>query len=348
MSHRSGETEDVTIADLAVATGCGQIKTGAPSRSDRVAKYNQLLRIEEELGATPTYPGLARLPARGPRKTAELDRRRMGGRGRRGESGPRWPPGRSGRRAPEARAKAGAGAPASAHAAAPASARQAGIRWDRVARTMLLRRAARRARLVPRARRPSTCSPGSSPARPAARSGRCETTTPGCAGKAKLLKDPQQIELRGAPARAWRGPASGSTWCGASRGQIAPLDGRASFAADAPRARAEPRGRERRPPVGGGLPAARGRPLGAAALPGARPRRRRPFRTSSASGSARPSRSRELAALYREGTDWTLDLAMRARPEDLAALGPERRRRRRVLSLHARGGRLRRRPRPLA
>jgi len=51
MSHRSGETEDVTIADLAVATGCGQIKTGAPSRSDRVAKYNQLLRIEEQLGS---------------------------------------------------------------------------------------------------------------------------------------------------------------------------------------------------------------------------------------------------------------------------------------------------------
>ena len=50
MTHRSGETEDTTIADLAVATGCGQIKTGAPSRTDRVAKYNQLLRIEEELG----------------------------------------------------------------------------------------------------------------------------------------------------------------------------------------------------------------------------------------------------------------------------------------------------------
>ena len=57
MSHRSGETEDVTIADLAVATGCGQIKTGAPSRSDRVAKYNQLLRIEEALGPQATYPG---------------------------------------------------------------------------------------------------------------------------------------------------------------------------------------------------------------------------------------------------------------------------------------------------
>ena len=59
MSHRSGETEDTTIADLAVATGCGQIKTGAPSRSDRVAKYNQLLRIEEALGADGEYPGLA-------------------------------------------------------------------------------------------------------------------------------------------------------------------------------------------------------------------------------------------------------------------------------------------------
>jgi enolase len=57
MSHRSGETEDVTIADLAVATGCGQIKTGAPSRSDRVAKYNQLLRIEEQLGPAARFPG---------------------------------------------------------------------------------------------------------------------------------------------------------------------------------------------------------------------------------------------------------------------------------------------------
>jgi enolase len=62
MSHRSGETEDVTIADLAVATGCGQIKTGAPSRSDRVAKYNQLLRIEEELGPDAEYPGWRAFP----------------------------------------------------------------------------------------------------------------------------------------------------------------------------------------------------------------------------------------------------------------------------------------------
>jgi enolase len=62
MSHRSGETEDATIADLAVALGTGQIKTGAPARSDRVAKYNQLLRIEEELGAKATYPGWDAFP----------------------------------------------------------------------------------------------------------------------------------------------------------------------------------------------------------------------------------------------------------------------------------------------
>ena len=59
MSHRSGETEDTTIADLAVATNCGQIKTGAPNRTDRVAKYNQLLRIEEILGASAIYGGKA-------------------------------------------------------------------------------------------------------------------------------------------------------------------------------------------------------------------------------------------------------------------------------------------------
>jgi enolase len=58
ISHRSGETEDTTIADIAVATGAGQIKTGAPSRSDRVAKYNQLLRISDELGERATYPGI--------------------------------------------------------------------------------------------------------------------------------------------------------------------------------------------------------------------------------------------------------------------------------------------------
>ncbi|PZG42287.1 phosphopyruvate hydratase [Spongiactinospora gelatinilytica] len=62
MSHRSGETEDVTIADLAVATNCGQIKTGAPARSDRVAKYNQLLRIEEHLGDSARYAGRAAFP----------------------------------------------------------------------------------------------------------------------------------------------------------------------------------------------------------------------------------------------------------------------------------------------
>ena len=62
MSHRSGETEDVTIADLAVATSSGQIKTGAPARSERVAKYNQLLRIEAELGSNANYAGKAAFP----------------------------------------------------------------------------------------------------------------------------------------------------------------------------------------------------------------------------------------------------------------------------------------------
>ena len=63
MSHRSGETEDSTIADLAVALVCGQIKTGSLARSDRTAKYNQLLRIEEELGDAARYPGAAALRA---------------------------------------------------------------------------------------------------------------------------------------------------------------------------------------------------------------------------------------------------------------------------------------------
>jgi enolase len=58
VSHRSGETEDTTIADLAVAINAGQIKTGAPARTDRVAKYNQLLRIEEQLGSAAAYAGL--------------------------------------------------------------------------------------------------------------------------------------------------------------------------------------------------------------------------------------------------------------------------------------------------
>ncbi len=61
ISHRSGETEDTTIADLAVATGAGQIKTGSLSRSDRVAKYNRLLRIEEQLGKRAIYRGRAEL-----------------------------------------------------------------------------------------------------------------------------------------------------------------------------------------------------------------------------------------------------------------------------------------------
>ena len=64
MSHRSGDTEDTTISDLSVATNCGQIKTGAPSRSERVAKYNQLIRIEDELGDAAAFRGIDALRAR--------------------------------------------------------------------------------------------------------------------------------------------------------------------------------------------------------------------------------------------------------------------------------------------
>jgi enolase len=66
VSHRSGETEDTTIADFVVAMGTGQIKTGAPSRSERVAKYNRILRIEEELGSTALYLGRKALPGAKP------------------------------------------------------------------------------------------------------------------------------------------------------------------------------------------------------------------------------------------------------------------------------------------
>ena len=72
MSHRSGETEDTTIADLAVATGCGQIKAGAPARGERTAKYNRLLRIEEELGAKARFAGRGIL-ARGGRKRSDSE-----------------------------------------------------------------------------------------------------------------------------------------------------------------------------------------------------------------------------------------------------------------------------------
>ena len=96
MSHRSGETEDTTIADLAVATGVGQIKTGAPSRSDRVAKYNQLLRIEEELGE--------RRSTRGSAPCEPLAGRPSAGASNEGRERPRLPgcpapPARGGRRA---------------------------------------------------------------------------------------------------------------------------------------------------------------------------------------------------------------------------------------------------------
>src|SRR2546425_7275807 len=82
ISHRSGDTEDTTIADLAVVTGAGQIKTGAPSRSERVAKYNQLLRIEEELGDQAAFPGATAFQRRdrGPRTGGPGDQKTKGAR----------------------------------------------------------------------------------------------------------------------------------------------------------------------------------------------------------------------------------------------------------------------------
>ena len=154
MSHRSGETEDVTIADLAVATGCGQIKTGAPSRSDRVAKYNQLLRIEEELGDDAEYPGWARFRAAA-RLSAASDTAARKGIMARGE----------GTRGGRKRSKEHSGAepcPAGARAARPAAAQRGGIRWDRVARVMLAARAGRGAGLLSSVPPRTTCGHGSS------------------------------------------------------------------------------------------------------------------------------------------------------------------------------------------
>ena len=167
MSHRSGETEDVTIADLAVATGCGQIKTGAPCRTDRVAKYNQLLRIEEELGGDASYPGWSAFP----RARRALGRNSGGG----GEIAPRWPRQELPPRAPEPaqnRARAGPRGPsgvrrrgsAGTGSRAPCCCSCCWPCWSRSS-----------------ARRPSTCGPGSSPARLGPRSGSCATTTPACA-----------------------------------------------------------------------------------------------------------------------------------------------------------------------
>ena len=142
MSHRSGETEDVTIADLAVATGCGQIKTGAPSRTDRVAKYNQLLRIEEALGADARYPGTQRVPvvvglrAHGPRaggRTARVERRAAGG-----CLQPVPPPRHRAGTPPHARAAIETATVAGARRRLAGTRLRGRVRWDRVGRVSLL------------------------------------------------------------------------------------------------------------------------------------------------------------------------------------------------------------------
>ena len=111
MSHRSGETEDTTIADLAVATNCGQIKTGAPARSERVAKYNQLLRIEEELDDAARYAGRGAFP----RFSRALTGRDVAGRPS-GRPGPAAP---TGSRPPWCRPSTSTRAPGTATGPAP-------------------------------------------------------------------------------------------------------------------------------------------------------------------------------------------------------------------------------------
>ena len=124
ISHRSGETEDTTIADLAVGTGAGQIKTGAPSRSDRVAKYNRLLRIEEELGSAAEFPGLqAFAQASGLVKECGARPRSTG-------YGSARPRGEDDRPAGRAAAPPPAASP-------PPAAAQSRIQWDRVGRIAL-------------------------------------------------------------------------------------------------------------------------------------------------------------------------------------------------------------------
>ena len=132
MSHRSGETEDVTIADLAVATGCGQIKTGAPSRSDRVAKYNQLLRIEEQLGADAEFPGRAAFAAARARGSPARagGGRRAANRRRRCEASLLTSRRGRARRRPGQRARSAGAAQARAAAAR--------VRWDRLGRMAML------------------------------------------------------------------------------------------------------------------------------------------------------------------------------------------------------------------
>ena len=170
MSHRSGETEDTTIADLAVATGCGQIKTGAPSRSDRVAKYNQLLRIEEALGGDADVPAV----------------------------GQRFPQ-------PESRVAEEGSLPRRTNAAGM-DRRTHGIRWDRLGRWALIGVFALVLYLyigpalswISTYRRPGASAP---------RSPSCAPRTTACASARRELTAPGRSSARPA-ASAWSRPAS--------------------------------------------------------------------------------------------------------------------------------------------
>ena len=195
MSHRSGETEDTTIADLAVATGCGQIKTGAPSRSDRVAKYNQLLRIEEALGADATYPGRAafRLGGIGAHRPSRGAARRT----------VPWAP-----KGPMAYAAAPRPRRSAGHPLGPGGA-------DRAARDAAWPSSA------------STCRPpgtgSSSRARPGEQTRELQSLT----AENHALEEararparPRSARARGAAARAWSARASARTWSRACRASL--------------------------------------------------------------------------------------------------------------------------------
>ena len=189
ISHRSGETEDVTIADLAVATGCGQIKTGAPSRSDRVAKYNQLLRIEEQLGRARRVPGPL-----GVRRAPEALRRRGAGGSRRRER----MAGRDARRLGHATRTAAAAGTRARSARAPATrCRRAGARALGPARADRDAVRARGAPLpVPERRAPHALDLAPVAARQRARSRRWSANTARLCASTNRLEQPGERSKR--------------------------------------------------------------------------------------------------------------------------------------------------------
>ena len=331
MSHRSGETEDTTIADLAVATGCGQIKTGAPSRSDRVAKYNQLLRIEETLGGDAEFPGRSvfrgavrrprpRRPRRDPGMPSPDDPRRSGRRAggdARGSRAKRSP--RHGRRPPEPQA------PRRADPLGPGRALGAPLRL-RAGRLPLHRPGALVDLRLRRGREKRT---------QVADAARARTSACASAATASSARPPSSARRAGS---GWCRRARRRSSCRACRRRPppprarGPLPRRASLRRRAVRSRARPVGR--RPA------AARGGPTGAARDARARARRVEDELRRRLGGAFT---SDELAALYDEGTAWVRRPRDRDRARRSVRVGRADRRRRCLPALPAPRDRLRRR-----